>query len=93
VGDCVSFRHPADVEAGAVKRVVGVAGDFVEVGVGDGVVQVPEGHCWLVGDNLPHSRDSRVYGPIPLALIRGKVVGRIWPRPKWIANTLQKRAD
>ena len=37
------------------------------------------------------SRDSRVYGPIPLALIRGKVVARIWPLNdmKWLENTLQ----
>ena len=35
-------------------------------------MQVPEGHCWVLGDNLTESRDSRVYGPIPLALVRGK---------------------
>ena len=38
-----------------------------------GVVQVPDGHVWLQGDNLPNSTDSRHYGPVPLALIRGKV--------------------
>ncbi|KAH0547534.1 hypothetical protein FGG08_000259 [Glutinoglossum americanum] len=91
VGDCVSLRHPVEPEVGAVKRVVGVGGDFVEVGE-EGVIQIPEGHCWVVGDNLPHSRDSRVYGPIPLALIKGKVIGRIWPRPKWITNALQEPA-
>jgi hypothetical protein len=40
------------------------------------LVQVPKGHCYIVGDNLPWSRDSRDFGPIPLALIRGKVVAK-----------------
>lgn len=43
------------------------------------MVQVPMGHCWVEGDNLEWSRDSRVYGPIPMALIRGKIVYRLWP--------------
>jgi inner membrane protease subunit 1 len=52
---------------------------------------VPEGHCWLLGDNLPASRDSRAYGPVPLALVKGKVVARVWPwrDRKWIENSLQ----
>ena len=38
------------------------------------MVQVPEGHVWLAGDNLPYTRDSRTYGPLPMALITGKVI-------------------
>ena len=38
------------------------------------MVQVPEGHVWLAGDNLPYSRDSRAYGPMPMALIKGKIL-------------------
>ncbi|KAK5627393.1 hypothetical protein RRF57_003108 [Xylaria bambusicola] len=40
------------------------------------MIQVPEGHCYIVGDNLPWSRDSRDFGPIPLALIKGKIIAR-----------------
>lgn len=36
------------------------------------MIQVPEGHVWVEGDNLGWSRDSRVYGPVPMALIRGR---------------------
>lgn len=36
------------------------------------MIQVPEGHVWLEGDNLGWSRDSRVYGPVPMALIMGR---------------------
>ena len=38
------------------------------------MVQVPEGHVWLAGDNMGMSRDSRFYGPVPLALIESKVL-------------------
>ena len=55
------------------------------------MIQIPEGHCWLAGDNMPDSRDSRDYGPLPLALIKGKVVCRVlpWKERKWIANGFQ----
>jgi mitochondrial inner membrane protease subunit 1 len=37
------------------------------------MVRVPEGHVWVAGDNLAFSRDSRFYGPVPMALIVGKI--------------------
>ncbi|TKA68681.1 hypothetical protein B0A49_09550 [Cryomyces minteri] len=93
VGDIVSFLHPVKDGEYAMKRVLGMPGDFVlrdTPGKGEGtMVQVPEGHCWVVGDNLFHSRDSRMFGPLPLALIRGKAVARAWPKPGWIQNGLK----
>ena len=38
---------------------------------------VPGGH-WVEGDNAFVTDDSRAYGP---AVVVGRVVGRIWPRP------------
>jgi inner membrane protease subunit 1 len=38
------------------------------------MIQVPEGHVWLAGDNMSRSRDSRFYGPVPLAMIESKVL-------------------
>jgi mitochondrial inner membrane protease subunit 1 len=53
--------------------------------------QVPEGHCWVLGDNLTASRDSRIFGPLPLALIKGKVVARVLPygQSGWLENPMQ----
>ena len=47
------------------------------------VIRVPEGHCWLAGDNLEWSRDSRVFGPVPLNLVKGKVLAVLWPLSDW----------
>jgi inner membrane protease subunit 1 len=55
------------------------------------IFKVPEGHVFLAGDNLPWSRDSRNYGPVPMGLINGKIVARVWPLSKmeWVRNPLQ----
>ncbi|KAI0546352.1 peptidase S24/S26A/S26B/S26C [Xylaria curta] len=75
--------------------------DRVGRGVGtENMIQVPKGHCYITGDNLPWSRDSRDFGPIPLALIKGKVIAKVsltglnpmnWF--KKLENGLQKPAD
>lgn len=53
--------------------------------------QVPQGHVWVVGDNMPYSRDSRLFGPVPKALIKGKVIAKVFPfkERRWIVNDLQ----
>jgi signal peptidase I len=37
-------------------------------------VRVPEGQCYVLGDNRDSSRDSRERGPVPYSGVRGKVV-------------------
>nr|CDI52276.1 related to IMP1-protease, mitochondrial [Melanopsichium pennsylvanicum 4] len=51
-------------------------------------VTVPLGHVWLAGDNMGNSTDSRHYGPVPLGMVRGKVLARVWPSPRWLTNKL-----
>ena len=41
------------------------------------MIQVPEGHIWVEGDNLAWSRDSRFYGAVPMALVKGRSWGYI----------------
>jgi signal peptidase I len=49
------------------------------------VVTVPPGQLYIVGDNLPVSKDSRTVGPIPLAeligVVRSPTMGRVFPWP------------
>ncbi|RDA84413.1 hypothetical protein CP532_2913 [Ophiocordyceps camponoti-leonardi (nom. inval.)] len=100
VGDIVSYKLPFDPRNLGVKRVIGMPGDYVSLAApgdpGDGhVLQVPKGHCWVVGDNLTLSRDSRMFGPLPLALIEGKAVASVlpWKTRGWIENGLRPLED
>lgn len=40
-------------------------------------IVVPPGHVWVGGDNLANSTDSRDYGPVPLGLVRGRVIAKV----------------
>ncbi|KAG8408495.1 hypothetical protein J3459_017574 [Metarhizium acridum] len=96
-GDLVLYKIPIFANQNGVKRVVGMPGDYVSLGTPgengeDQMIQVPQGHCWIVGDNLPASRDSRQFGPLPLALIQGKVVAKVlpWRERKWADSGLER---
>ena len=58
-------KRVAALEGGAVPAVPGAT--------------VPRGHVWLLGDNAENSTDSRVYGPVPYAMVKGRVFCRIFP--------------
>jgi len=73
-GDVVIARSPTSPTDIVCKRVVGLPGDRL-----DSWDTVPKGQAWLEGDNSSVSRDSRVYGPVPLGLLQGKVIARVWP--------------
>mmetsp|Transcript_37123 Transcript_37123/g.119052 ORF Transcript_37123/g.119052 Transcript_37123/m.119052 type:complete len:112 (+) Transcript_37123:797-1132(+) len=72
-GDVVIAKSPTNASQTICKRVAAVEGDKV----GDGVV--PVGYVWLLGDNAANSTDSRYYGAVPAALIKGRVFCRIFP--------------
>ncbi|KAJ3883086.1 peptidase S24/S26A/S26B/S26C [Lentinula edodes] len=82
-GDLIVVRSPIDPTAIVCKRVIGLPGDVVCVdptglkAPSTEHVLVPKGHIWICGDNMTHSRDSRDYGPVPIALIRSKLFARV----------------
>jgi signal peptidase I len=46
-------------------------------------ITIPEHHCFVLGDNRNLSRDSRDFGPIPLATIKGRADYIYWPAKDW----------
>ncbi|KAL6841132.1 hypothetical protein ACP4OV_029101 [Aristida adscensionis] len=62
-GDVVVFRSPQDHRDLVVKRVIALPGDWIQVPESREIRQIPEGHCWVEGDNAGASWDSRGYGP------------------------------
>lgn len=53
---------PTNHKEKLVKRLIGLPGDFIHTHYD--VIVVPEGHCWVEGDNLAFSLDSRSLGPV-----------------------------
>lgn len=96
VGDVISFDSVYEPGARVIKRVIGMQGDYVmrdTPGSGStAMIQVPQGHVWVVGDNMKDSLDSRHWGPLPMALIKGKVIAKMfpWNERKWIENGIEK---
>jgi signal peptidase I len=71
-GDIVTkpTRRNNDMVSKRLKRYI--------PGLPGGIV-IPDGCLWLEGDNPWNSSDSRTYGPVPAALIVGRVLCRVWP--------------
>lgn len=58
-------RNPFDPNERVVKRLIGVDGDWVRPrGNKHDVLRVPEGCCWVEGDNPGISGDSNQFGPV-----------------------------
>ncbi|KAM3278457.1 hypothetical protein ACQJBY_045992 [Aegilops geniculata] len=75
-------RSPVDHQRKTIKRLIGLPGDWVSLPEKEEVRKIPEGHCWVEGDNGGVSRDSRAYGPVPLGLVQGRVTHVVWPPSK-----------
>lgn len=73
-GEVVSILSPKNPNESFVKRIVGMPGDLVKtIRHKRDYVLVPQGHCWIEGDNFEKSYDSNAFGCVPLGLILGKV--------------------
>jgi len=78
-GDIVISKNPTDPQLNICKRITGLEGDRIPIEYRESHRFVPPGQIWVEGDNNTESRDSRNYGPVPLGLIRGRVIARVWP--------------
>ncbi|KAF7319909.1 hypothetical protein MKEN_00774400 [Mycena kentingensis (nom. inval.)] len=84
-GDLLTVRSPLDPRRILCKRVIGLPGDVVCVdptghrAPSTEHVLIPRGHLWLAGDNAANSKDSRMFGPVPIGLVEGRLVARVWP--------------
>jgi inner membrane protease subunit 1 len=82
-GDIVTFTSPLDPQRVVCKRILGLPGDTIcvdptgEKAPSTEHVIVPTGHFWVSGDNAVWSRDSREYGPVPMALLKGRLVAKV----------------
>jgi len=77
-GDIIIARSPSHPTQFICKRLVALPGDHLLQTDGN-LKHVPKGHVWIEGDNSPNSTDSRMYGPIPVGLVRGRALLRLWP--------------
>lgn len=83
-GDVVALTSPKDPGQKLIKRVVGLEGDIINThNHKKPFVRVPEGHCWVEGDNTGHSMDSHLFGPVSVGLITAKATAIVWPPSRW----------
>jgi len=82
-GDIVVFVSPKEPYDYVIKRVIGLEGDIVRSHQNHHLrITVPQGHCWVEGDNWGNSVDSNKYGPISKGLVFGVATHVIWPLNK-----------
>ena len=81
IGSILVYISPMDPDRLVMKRVLGRAGDLVYIDPtkSSEMIRVPEGHLWMQGDNYTYSNDCRFYGPIPIGLIQGRILFRLFP--------------
>lgn len=91
-GDIVCLASPKDPKQLIIKRVIGLQGDVIRTTNAEvGYIRVPEGHCWVEGDNRTQSMDSNFFGPVAVALISAKATAIVWPPQRWA--TLDGQAE
>lgn len=55
---------PSNHKEKCVKRITALPGDWVSSPYTYDAVKIPDGHCWVEGDNSVSSLDSKSIGPV-----------------------------
>ncbi|GAA5859648.1 hypothetical protein JCM8547_006178 [Rhodosporidiobolus lusitaniae] len=103
-GDVVAMKSPLNPENLVIKRLIALPGTLVRTlpPYLEKTVRVPQGHCWIEGDERFHSRDSSQLGPVPLGCMEGRVDWILWPpsrfgpvaeRPGWEKRVVTPKQD
>ena len=90
-GDVVVAQSITNPRHKVCKRIIGLPHDTITPPHSHKAITVPAGHVWLQGDNLNNSSDSRLYGPVPLAMVVGRVEAKLWPFTQigWVERTMR----
>jgi len=86
-GDVVAFTSPLDPNALVIKRLIAMPTELVRTDPKDPnsrIIRLSKGKVWVQSDNIDMGVDSRHYGPIPLTLLKGRVL--------FIGNATTKQA-
>ena len=87
VPDAAPLHTPADNIGRTVMEINGAARYPINVPPEKNAdmprLIVPNGHCFVLGDNRGASKDSRTFGPVPLADIKGRIAYIYWPARNW----------
>lgn len=65
------------------KTTESIKESFIEEGKN---INIPKDYYFVMGDNRPHSSDSREWGFVPKSNIIGKVIFCYWPLNRWNCN-------
>ncbi|KAI3981934.1 hypothetical protein MKX01_018840 [Papaver californicum] len=75
----ITSGSPSKYKEKHIKRVIALPGDRIQIPNSYNTIKIPDGYCWVEGDNSASTLDSRSFGPIPLGLIQGRATHIVWP--------------